>query len=117
MKFSKLSMLSMVVAGSLALAACGESDEAATGSASATPAAKTASGSIGIEACDKYVNQYRSCIAKMPSEAQASMEQGLVSTIEGFKQSAASAKDATEQACISAYESAAPGMKAAGCDW
>lgn len=123
---------SLIILAALSLSACNKADEstAATATAPATPTAAApaepaaptavaASGdSIGIAACDDYLDKYEACISeKVPAEVRATLKTSLDQTRDAWRSTMASGagKDQLEAACKTMYDSAKASMSAYGC--
>ncbi len=98
-------MIALMVAGAFAVG-CGGEKSGASGSGAAAGGDKT-----GIQACDDYIAKYEACISKMDPAAKAAAEPAFKAQRDGFKQSAAAAKEATENACKAALASLPPNCK------
>lgn len=74
---------------------------------------------IGIVECDRYIANMRRCVAdKLPEAVRAQVTQALDTTVEGWMGMASGpAKDQLASACKTAYDAAAAGMVALGCEW
>lgn len=121
---------SLIVLAALSLSACNKAEES-TAAAAATPAAPTAAAepseapavaasgdSIGIAACDDYLDKYEACISeKVPAEVRATLKTSLDQTRDAWRStmSSGAAKDQLEAACKTMYDSAKASMSAYGC--
>ena len=102
------------------LVACSKTEQPATtpaanSSAAATPTATRTS--TGVAECDDYLAKYQACLAaKVPTAAQAALEQSLATTRDVWKQTlAAGGKDALKASCEMARNASRPSMQAYGC--
>jgi hypothetical protein len=91
-----------------------------TPAASAAPAAAASTGTdFGVPECDNYLKKYVACVDKLAPTAQGAMRQALDQTRAAWKQAATTeqGKAALASTCKAASDSAAPAMKAQGCNW
>lgn len=74
---------------------------------------------IGVESCDRLLEKYRRCLAKLPESTRQSMQVGLTKAeqtwIKTSKQPNSEAK--LTSACKKMDESLSQVMKAQGCQW
>lgn len=116
----------LAICAAVLLSACDKRQEpakpAATPAAPAAsaPAAPAASTSIGIAACDDYLNKYEACVKdKVPEAARAQFKQSLDQARDQWKKAStdANAKAGLEQACKQATDAAKQAMQAFGCQF
>lgn len=107
---------------SLALVACGQSNQPGAPKVSAQtekPTTKAATdSSVGIFECDDYLAKYEACVAsKVPEAARASLIQSLNETRAAWHGAAGQAggKDALASICKQSRESMKTTMAAYGC--
>lgn len=76
--------------------------------------------SIGVPACDEYIQKYTDCVgSKVPDAQKALMEKSLKTMKEAWKKAASTeaGKKGLEQACKTAMETAKKTMSAFKCEW
>ncbi|MBT5229492.1 MAG: hypothetical protein HOM11_04355 [Methylococcales bacterium] len=75
---------------------------------------------IGIAECDKYIQQYQTCIQKMPQRSQAAMSAGLqqqISTWKTISAHSAQGKQKILNACKQAHSANKQTMQIYGCSF
>lgn len=97
------------------------SDTAAANDTASTsgPAPAAAGDTIGITACDDYLEKYQACLNdKVPAASRELMANALQQTRDGWKQVLASPGGAAalETACLQAHAAARTALQAYGCE-
>ncbi len=78
-----------------------------------------ASGAVGVEACDEYLQKMARCIGKLSPESQDTMRAGMEDSRAAWRETARSeeGKIALQTACRQALDAARSAAKAMGCEW
>ncbi len=113
---------------SAVIAGCSKKEEQTTGQVKnvtepavgmSEPTVEKAPPKVGVDICDSFLEKYRTCVAELPEDMKASMQQGLDRTEQAWK---ALVEKATDQqklvdSCQQMEASVSKVMKAQGCIW